>query len=944
MSWLISDGKLQIPWASLSPDMRARFSRHEPSLMEWGLLGGDAFRATWEEWAQLGALPATDEEELIADWASLQEALSEALEIDRQDVSLRSVGYVGATGADLTLSVGNVELPTTDPFVTGWLTAPPLPTVAQAHRLLRTLPATTRQEQLVRWARIRNQLEVAVERLTPVLTLRLDPHLEGLTVLQPRQFGLRWQTAGPNDNVASLEVSAVGPDGTMAPIDLAAVDEATGIVSRRADKPILLPEAALAVARSARKRQRQIRRRVEGEMRDPALVIPEGIDADGLFDLSNYSPRVAGFELSTRREPPFTLVSSRTEWFQDDDASNAFIELVFERSPHDAEARIRLGTVEDAHELLEATESALGEASESPGAALPEMQYRGVRLGASAELSNVLHRAIQLREERLDAERQRSEGLATRPTRDRYTAVIRELPATPPTDQDGIVIDESHVPWDLLRALMRPNFSLKSHQRRGVAWLWHHSEHNTPGVLLADDMGLGKTLQVASFLALRMASGEERPALLVVPTIILDNWSEELERFFWEDTFTPVAILHGPGLRRFRTSGQALDVETLARARLVITNYETLASHQISLLRVDFSTIVFDEAQALKNETTFRSRAAQGLKRVFAVALTGTPVENRLSDLWAIYEAIEQRADARSFGSRADFEQEHERQGVVGTEGLRRRLRFPSPTSSVLRREKSEALRDLPPKTFHEIRIPMTHLQYELERVIAREFQALGHLATLDRLRKLYQHPRLLDAQRRIRLQHAQAIEESPKTRVMLDLLRNIADRREKALVFTQWIHMQDLLAQILAAEFGLATVRIINGAPANRGAAQRIIREFSDKPGFDVLVLSPLAAGIGLTITAANHVIHYGRWWNPAKEDQATDRAYRIGQTKEVHVYHLLLHHPGERERGFDVKLHELVERKRRVARDFLAPAETEGEPTSELDAIVAEELGDTP
>jgi SNF2 family DNA or RNA helicase len=238
----------------------------------------------------------------------------------------------------------------------------------------------------------------------------------------------------------------------------------------------------------------------------------------------------------------------------------------------------------------------------------------------------------------------------------------------------------------------------------------------------------------------------------------------------------------------------------------------------------------------------------------------------------------------------------------------------------------------------------MTHLQYELERVIAKEFQALGPLATLDRLRKLYQHPRLLDAQRRTRLQPRQAVDESPKTRVMLDLLREIAARGEKVLVFTQWIQMQDLLTQILAVELGLTAVRIINGAPENRGAAQRIIREFSDKPGFDVLVLSPLAAGIGLTITAANHVIHYGRWWNPAKEDQATDRAHRIGQTKEVHVYHLLLHHPGAQERGFDVKLHELVERKRRVARDFLAPAETEGEPTSELDAIVTEELGHTP
>lgn len=144
---------------------------------------------------------------------------------------------------------------------------------------------------------------------------------------------------------------------------------------------------------------------------------------------------------------------------------------------------------------------------------------------------------------------------------------------------------------------------------------------------------------------------------------------------------------------------------------------------------------------------------------------------------------------------------------------------------------------------------------------------------------------------------------------------------------------------QVVRAELGLARVQIINGAPENRRAALHVIRDFSARPGFDVLVLSPLAAGIGLTITAANHVIHYGRWWNPAKEDQATDRAHRIGQNREVHVYYPLLHHPGARERGFDIRLHELVERRRQVARDFLAP-EAEEPRDGEVEALVDEEL----
>jgi SNF2 family DNA or RNA helicase len=261
----------------------------------------------------------------------------------------------------------------------------------------------------------------------------------------------------------------------------------------------------------------------------------------------------------------------------------------------------------------------------------------------------------------------------------------------------------------------------------------------------------------------------------------------------------------------------------------------------------------------------------------------------------------------------------------------------------VLRREKSEALRDLPPKEFHETRVPMTPLQYELEHVIARELRALGPLGMLDRLRKLYQHPRLLDRERRARLSIDEALDESPKIRATLTVLREIAARGEKALVFTQWVHMQDLLAQIFAEELQLPQVRIINGAPESRGAAQKTIREFSLTHGFSVLVLSPLAAGVGLTITAANHVIHYGRWWNPAREDQATDRAYRIGQTKPVHVHHVLLHHPHNANGGFDVRLHELVRRKRDVARDFLMPADLEAEPTGDVEAIVREELGGT-
>ena len=145
---------------------------------------------------------------------------------------------------------------------------------------------------------------------------------------------------------------------------------------------------------------------------------------------------------------------------------------------------------------------------------------------------------------------------------------------------------------------------------------------------------------------------------------------------------------------------------------------------------------------------------------------------------------------------------------------------------------------------------------------------------------------------------------------------------------------MQDLLREIVTHRFGLPGVRIVNGASNQAGKSQRHLDEFSKQRGFGVLIMSPLAAGAGLNVTAANHVIHYGRWWNPAKEDQATARAHRIGQRHLVHEHFLVLHHPGDRASGFDVKLHELVNRKRQMAHDFLAPQGNDGDLEALLNA----------
>jgi SNF2 family DNA or RNA helicase len=401
--------------------------------------------------------------------------------------------------------------------------------------------------------------------------------------------------------------------------------------------------------------------------------------------------------------------------------------------------------------------------------------------------------------------------------------------------------------------------------------------------------------------------------------ILLENWRDELAKFFRPHVFASLVVLYGDELRRRKRDG-ALEVGGLRETHYILTNYETLQSHQRSLLLLDWNVVVLDEAQAIKNRDTYRARAARGLKRTFGICSTGTPVENRLGDLWSLYDFL---SPGDPFTTPEDFEEEFEREPERGIAKIRERLRYPSAQSSLLRRTKNEVL-SLPAKTIELHKVAMTPHQVELERQVTRRGEGQGNvLKIVEGLQKLYQHPRLLvsDTEQVDELPIERVLEESPKLALCVDLLRTIQAAGEKALVFTLWVDMQTLLVHVLRQLLGLPRVRIINGDHKQRKRAHQYIREFSASDGFDVMVLSPLAAGTGLTITAANHVIHYGRWWNPAKEDQATDRAYRIGQSRPVRVHYPVLHHPGQPELGFDVRLHELVEKKRGMARDFLAP-----------------------
>ena len=530
---------------------------------------------------------------------------------------------------------------------------------------------------------------------------------------------------------------------------------------------------------------------------------------------------------------------------------------------------------------------------------------------------------------------------------------------------------------------LRNDRQLRVHQEHGVKWLQTCAQiPGRSGVLMADDMGCGKTIQVLTFLAWCMESGRFpelskseppfRPILIVAPLILVDTrtWEGEMERFFANDgaVFWPVLQLHGEQLRKLRRDGAEgrewqigqpmLDLDRIQRHRVVVTNYETVTSYQHSFAYMKggaplWSLIVTDEAQEYKAPNTKVSHAIKALKTRLHIACTGTPVENRLLDLWNICDAFQPGllSSAREFVTQ--FESKRRGGADESMTILKRKLLFQQPHAFLLRRSKSE-LADLPPKRVIKLQCEMSDAEIAAHRtalsVLGRDSKAPKHLAALEKFARIYQHPALLreDAED---LPPADLIAQSSKLRTLLAKLHEIRGQREKAIIFVRLRAMQALLAKVLQAEFQMP-VRIINGETKLRAGygvshsglktRNAILQEFRSVRGFNVLILSPFVAGVGLTIVEANHVFHYGRWWNPAVEAQATDRAYRIGQTKDVSVYLPILRDPSGRiSPTFDERLDMLMERKQRLAEDFLRPLPAEEELGGELLTGLQSEAG---
>ncbi len=531
------------------------------------------------------------------------------------------------------------------------------------------------------------------------------------------------------------------------------------------------------------------------------------------------------------------------------------------------------------------------------------------------------------------------------------------------------------VAFERPRAL-REDRNLRPHQEEGIRWLQTCSQiEERTGVLLADDMGVGKTVQILTFLAWFIESGKIpslsrneppfRPILIVAPLILVDTrtWESEMENFFANDgaVFWPVLSLHGDQLAKLRRDDAEgreleigkpiLDLNRIQRNRVVITNYETVKSYQHSFAYMKdgqpiWSFIISDEAQEFKVPNTKISHAMKALKAEMHIACTGTPVENRLLDLWNICDALQPGllSSAREFVERFEKNQGDGSQQNAPLLELKKTLLFQQPHAFLLRRTKSDVA-ELPPKSIVSLDCDMSDSEIAAHRALLRNLKSDSRqsrfLSVLQSFVQLYQHPAML-TENAEDLSVRELLSQSSKLRALLAKLHEIRGKREKVIIFARLRTMQGILAKVLQEEFHLP-VRIINGETKLRAAGSlntsglktrnAILHDFRSKPGFNMLILSPFVAGIGLTIVEANHVVHYGRWWNPAVESQATDRAYRIGQTKEVSVYLPILRDPSGRvSPTFDERLDLLMNRKQRLAEDFLRPLPPEDELGGEL------------
>lgn len=768
-----------------------------------------------------------------------------------------------------------------------------------------------------------------VTKLTEEVQARLDPVLESEKILEPGKISVQLlEENGEVSLIPDTEVLDL-PSGTFGEkfnkrFDVPMVysfDRSEGGRIR-----LVLPEPKRKALEIIKRDYQKIRdpRQFRKLLENPPIEFDEAeLDVSEL-----YSDRVKGLGIYRPKAWPF-ICPYETEWIP-----GIMVEEDGIKTP------LPVKTDEDIQSLQQAIEEA-----ERTGKDF--VTYQGAKIDLDTA-KKVLHAAQHKKDGSHETAKQASE---------KYSLIIEEnIESLGYIEQTGV---DEHEALDFEVPGLAAGIVLKDYQRQGVARMLSLYRARNPGLLVADDMGLGKTLQALSFLEILGNTEAGIFACIVAPKSLVGNWKAEYEKFF------PNGVL----LLENAIGNTGLIQHLCARDKhphnvVVLFSYETLRIRQLDLCALPWDVAILDEAQRIKTVGTLITNAAKALKARFKIAMTGTPVENTFHDLWCITDFCLPGflGSAKDFASKYNVStQEAEEQIRMKGDALRGKLGH-----NFIRRIKEEVLTDLPPKyesdnpehaekfgNLSTIKIMPGSQHSAYDSVITEYLRVRGNMkdkrGILDILHKLKQaceHPSFVK-NNASNLEELPSAEDSAKTVALVEIIDKIRLRNEKVIVFAEYRRTQRYLAALIHEVFNIRP-EIINGdTPAGIDTQNSdrsrlgIVKKFNEKKGFDVIIMSPVAAGVGLNVTGANHVIHFSRHWNPAKEDQATDRAYRIGQKKPVYVYYLIARHPDPKIRSFDDNLARLIFEKRKLRGAVLYPvAMREVKPEEILNASLKDVL----
>lgn len=485
------------------------------------------------------------------------------------------------------------------------------------------------------------------------------------------------------------------------------------------------------------------------------------------------------------------------------------------------------------------------------------------------------------------------------------------------------------LPFERPNALKKTTV-LRQFQQEGVSQFQNiYRENNINGVLISDDMGLGKSLQILTFLAWIKEKEAITPSLLVVPSSLIYNWYNEdkdekkqgeIQKHLLGNTFK-VKIIKGKIGKK--------EVEEIKKFDLILMTYETLRINHIQTGRIEWKVMICDEAQKIKNPNALITTAVKTQNAKFKIACSATPIENNLTDLWCITDF----AKPSLLGSLKEFKNKYTDDKKEKTsdelkkmnEELKERLGkfYIRRTKEVLNDE-----RDFPKKILKYEPVKMSQKQRKIiKNYYDMKNQGYPVIGLIQNMVMACSHPRLVEKNDVDNIGIGTLLEEAEKLERVKVILDSVAKKAEKAIIFTKYKDMHIILSNFIKSIYGFYPI-VISGSVENK-RRKELLDEYRVTEGFNVILLSPEAAGVGLNIVEANHIIHYTRLWNPAKEDQATDRAYRIGQTKDVYVYYPIVY-----EENYDKKKQEFLSY--REMNDYFLEKEKFTSPEENLNKII--------